>query len=205
MSTKVKGFLKGFKYISQIFDEKEEQFQIGMPTDVKHVAHIGSDDPSANAPSWMTEFKGGTKETSSVGNPNPEGEREKSSKNSKSRHNAVPKSRSNQSMEAENNAPRPKGTRRSQRSSDTASETSNQDSSTGGSRHRRNRRGSNPGGESPSSQDMPPRGSRRKSKNLEDGSVKKSGRSSKGDSLSDISISDFGSGSESGPLEPIRV
>ncbi|XP_047169382.1 CRIB domain-containing protein RIC1-like [Vigna umbellata] len=73
MSTKVKGFLKGFKYISQIFDEKEEQFQIGLPTDVKHVAHIGSDDPSANAPSWMTEFKGGTKETSSVMNPNPEG------------------------------------------------------------------------------------------------------------------------------------
>lgn len=34
-------------------DEKEEQFQIGLPTDVKHVAHIGSDDPSANAPSWV--------------------------------------------------------------------------------------------------------------------------------------------------------
>ncbi|WVY97754.1 hypothetical protein V8G54_029905 [Vigna mungo] len=204
MSTKVKGFLKGFKYISQIFDEKEEQFQIGLPTDVKHVAHIGSDDPSANAPSWMTEFKGGTKETSSVMNPNPEGEREKSSRHSKSRH-LIPKSR-HQSIETENNAPRPKSTRRSHRSSDPSPETTNQDSSTGGSRHRRHRRGSNPGGESPSAQDMPPRSSRRKSKNLEDGSVKKSSaRSSKGDSLSDISISDFGSGSESGPLEPIRV
>lgn len=34
-------------------DEKEEEIQIGFPTDVKHVAHIGSDDPSANAPSWV--------------------------------------------------------------------------------------------------------------------------------------------------------
>ncbi|XP_022640253.1 uncharacterized protein LOC111242237 [Vigna radiata var. radiata] len=132
-------------------------------------------------------------------------EREKSSRHSKSRHHLIPKSR-HQSIETENNAPRPKSTRRSHRSSDPSAETTNQDSSTGGSRHRRHRRGSNPGGESPSAQDMPPRSSRRKSKNLEDGSVKKSSaRSSKGDSLSDISISDFGSGSESGPLEPIRV
>ncbi|KAF3436125.1 hypothetical protein FNV43_RR23217 [Rhamnella rubrinervis] len=31
--------------------------QIGHPTDVKHVAHIGWDGPSVNSPSWMTEFK----------------------------------------------------------------------------------------------------------------------------------------------------
>ncbi|MBA0796839.1 hypothetical protein Gohar_007572 [Gossypium harknessii] len=33
--------------------------QIGLPTDVKHVAHIGADGPSvnSNAPSWMNEFK----------------------------------------------------------------------------------------------------------------------------------------------------
>ncbi|XVE77949.1 hypothetical protein DITRI_Ditri13aG0105200 [Diplodiscus trichospermus] len=32
--------------------------QIGMPTDVKHVAHIGWDGPSENsAPTWMNEFK----------------------------------------------------------------------------------------------------------------------------------------------------
>ncbi|MBA0629007.1 hypothetical protein Godav_023631 [Gossypium davidsonii] len=30
--------------------------QIGNPTDVKHVAHIGMDGPSANKPSWMDEF-----------------------------------------------------------------------------------------------------------------------------------------------------
>lgn len=34
-------------------EEKEDEIQIGFPTDVKHVAHIGSDDPSANAPSWV--------------------------------------------------------------------------------------------------------------------------------------------------------
>ncbi|OIV90533.1 hypothetical protein TanjilG_32410 [Lupinus angustifolius] len=57
-SKKVKGLLRGFKYISQIFEnEKEEEIQIGNPTDVKHVAHIGWDGPSVNTPSWMNEFK----------------------------------------------------------------------------------------------------------------------------------------------------
>ncbi|KAK4366101.1 hypothetical protein RND71_013981 [Anisodus tanguticus] len=31
--------------------------QIGLPTDVKHVAHIGWDGPSVDTPSWMKEFK----------------------------------------------------------------------------------------------------------------------------------------------------
>uniref|UniRef100_A0A5B7AAL0 Putative CRIB domain-containing protein RIC7-like n=1 Tax=Davidia involucrata TaxID=16924 RepID=A0A5B7AAL0_DAVIN len=55
---KMKGLIKGLRYISQIFDnEKEEEMQIGYPTDVKHVAHIGWDGPSANSPSWLNEFK----------------------------------------------------------------------------------------------------------------------------------------------------
>ncbi|XP_038721370.1 CRIB domain-containing protein RIC7-like [Tripterygium wilfordii] len=57
MGTKVKGLLKGLRYISQMFDEKEPEMQIGLPTDVKHVAHIGWDGPSANTPSWMNGFK----------------------------------------------------------------------------------------------------------------------------------------------------
>ncbi|KAF8108830.1 hypothetical protein N665_0104s0144 [Sinapis alba] len=58
MATTMKGFLKGLRYITQIFDEeKEEEMQIGFPTDVKHVAHIGSDGPAANTPSWMNDFK----------------------------------------------------------------------------------------------------------------------------------------------------
>ncbi|XAR65619.1 hypothetical protein NMG60_11009787 [Bertholletia excelsa] len=58
MATIIKGFYKGFKYnISQIFVVKEREMQIGHPTDVKHVAHIGWDGPSGSAPSWMNEFK----------------------------------------------------------------------------------------------------------------------------------------------------
>ncbi|KAL3647716.1 hypothetical protein CASFOL_008684 [Castilleja foliolosa] len=62
MATKMKGLFKGLRYISQIFEEdKEQDIQIGFPTDVKHVAHIGWDGPSAAAadsnPSWMKEFK----------------------------------------------------------------------------------------------------------------------------------------------------
>ncbi|CAL5392332.1 unnamed protein product [Camellia sinensis] len=62
----MKGIFKGFKYITQIFEnEKEQEIVIGNPTDVKHVAHIGWDGPSANTPSWMNEFKG-TPEVSSM-------------------------------------------------------------------------------------------------------------------------------------------
>lgn len=57
-NNKMKGLLKGLRYISQIFEnEKEPEMQIGFPTDVKHVAHIGWDGPSVNSPSWMNEFK----------------------------------------------------------------------------------------------------------------------------------------------------
>lgn len=56
-NNKMKGLLKGLRYISQIFDnEKEPEMQIGFPTDVKHVAHIGWDGPSVNSPSWMEDF-----------------------------------------------------------------------------------------------------------------------------------------------------
>ncbi|KAL6505239.1 hypothetical protein OROGR_025056 [Orobanche gracilis] len=67
MATKMKGLFKGIRYISQIFEEedKEQEMQIGFPTDVKHVAHIGWDGPSAattidSSPSWMKEFKSPT-------------------------------------------------------------------------------------------------------------------------------------------------
>ncbi|KAG8365415.1 hypothetical protein BUALT_Bualt18G0102500 [Buddleja alternifolia] len=67
----MKGIYKGFKYtLSQIFENihffflviivvKEREMEIGSPTDVKHVAHIGWDGPSGSAPSWMNEFKTG--------------------------------------------------------------------------------------------------------------------------------------------------
>ncbi|WCJ20267.1 CRIB domain-containing protein RIC7 [Euphorbia peplus] len=60
MATKIKGiYSKGFKYIAQIFVVKEREMEIGYPTDVKHVAHIGWDGgaSAATAPSWMHDFK----------------------------------------------------------------------------------------------------------------------------------------------------
>ncbi|XP_042063327.1 CRIB domain-containing protein RIC10-like [Salvia splendens] len=39
---------------------KEPELEIGGPTDVKHVAHIGTDGSSGNAPSWMNEYKTGS-------------------------------------------------------------------------------------------------------------------------------------------------
>ncbi|XWS12802.1 hypothetical protein CRYUN_Cryun37aG0121500 [Craigia yunnanensis] len=35
---------------------KEREMEIGYPTDVKHVAHIGLDGPSGTAPCWINEF-----------------------------------------------------------------------------------------------------------------------------------------------------
>lgn len=38
----------------KITDEKEDgEIEIGFPTDVKHVAHIGLDGPSASTPTWV--------------------------------------------------------------------------------------------------------------------------------------------------------
>ncbi|GFP94705.1 crib domain-containing protein ric10 [Phtheirospermum japonicum] len=62
MGTAIKGIYKGFKYtLSQFFDVvvKEPEIEIGLPTDVKHVSHIGWDGPSGSAPSWMNEFDTG--------------------------------------------------------------------------------------------------------------------------------------------------
>ncbi|XP_059665593.1 CRIB domain-containing protein RIC4-like isoform X2 [Cornus florida] len=45
ISTGIRRLFKGFKSFSQIFemDELEMEMQIGLPTDVKHVTHIGVD------------------------------------------------------------------------------------------------------------------------------------------------------------------
>jgi len=57
MTTTMKGLLRGLRYITHIFEDKEQEMEIGFPTDVKHVAHIGMDGPSTNSPSWMSGFK----------------------------------------------------------------------------------------------------------------------------------------------------
>lgn len=45
------------KTVDYADDQKEPEMQIGYPTDVKHVAHIGWDGPSANTPSWVYIYK----------------------------------------------------------------------------------------------------------------------------------------------------
>ncbi|AQK62634.1 CRIB domain-containing protein RIC10 [Zea mays] len=63
MAIKMKGIFKGLKIISQMFDtysfavHKEHEMEIGYPTDVKHVAHIGLG-TSDTSPRWTAEFKG---------------------------------------------------------------------------------------------------------------------------------------------------
>ncbi|CAN1222342.1 CRIB domain-containing protein RIC7 [Linum grandiflorum] len=63
---KIKGIYKGFKYIIQIFVVKEKELEIGCPTDVKHVAHIGWDGATESPPSWMDGFKTSPEVVSSV-------------------------------------------------------------------------------------------------------------------------------------------
>ncbi|KAK4733270.1 hypothetical protein R3W88_007531 [Solanum pinnatisectum] len=66
MATKVKGI---YKYISNIFVVKDRELEIGGPTDVKHVAHIGWEGPSGGAPTWMKSFKAGPEfSVTSIGN-----------------------------------------------------------------------------------------------------------------------------------------
>ncbi|CAN6452184.1 unnamed protein product [Victoria cruziana] len=57
MATKMKGFFKGIKYIQQIFVYKDHEMEIGYPTDVRHVSHVGWDGSSTSTPSWMNEYK----------------------------------------------------------------------------------------------------------------------------------------------------
>ncbi|CAN6990458.1 hypothetical protein IGI04_002930 [Brassica rapa subsp. trilocularis] len=58
MATRFKGlYQKSFKCFSDVFDEKEDEMEIGYPTDVRHVSHIGWDSSPSSAPSWLLEFK----------------------------------------------------------------------------------------------------------------------------------------------------
>ncbi|TKW06724.1 hypothetical protein SEVIR_7G259100v4 [Setaria viridis] len=68
MAFKAKGFFKGIKVISRMFAAKEHEMEIGYPTDVKHVAHIGWDSAAGNAsPSWMNNIMAAP-DFSSLGN-----------------------------------------------------------------------------------------------------------------------------------------
>ncbi|CAM6022405.1 unnamed protein product [Sphagnum balticum] len=48
---------KAVKAVSRLFVWRDNGLDIGYPTDVKHVAHIGWDGPSINGPGWMDEVR----------------------------------------------------------------------------------------------------------------------------------------------------
>ncbi|CAL4966873.1 unnamed protein product [Urochloa decumbens] len=57
MAISIKGIFRGLKIIAQIFMQREHEIEIGYPTNVRHVSHIGFD-ASGSCPSWMSEFRG---------------------------------------------------------------------------------------------------------------------------------------------------
>ncbi|KAA0049235.1 CRIB domain-containing protein RIC7-like [Cucumis melo var. makuwa] len=206
MATSVKGLLKGLRYISQIFDEKEPEMQIGLPTDVKHVAHIGWDGPSGNqnnTPSWMNEFKSSPKTQTSSDLVSSIGELDLSSANIPTQESGeldvqkasrAPRSKRQTSSESSSgldssstrrNSNSEKVSRR-QRSSCPSGDSGPQD---GSSRSSRRRRGSNHGVESSTENPIPKHSHRRKSKGSSDsGESTRSSRSRDNNSLTDIPL-----------------
>ncbi|CAL0321127.1 unnamed protein product [Lupinus luteus] len=178
----VKSLLKGLRYISQRFDEHggANDIQIGFPTDVKHLAHIGCDDSKAHKPSWMTEFKGQEEISSgsAVANSSKPLEDNKSSNGKvdggrhhsrRSKHSSKENQSNSPSREQNEDGSVSKNNRRHHRSSDSS------ESSRRHSRHSNNN-------ESGTEDEKPAKHShRRKSKTLEDkeGSVRRSGRTSR--------------------------
>ncbi|KAL4323715.1 hypothetical protein GQ457_11G005770 [Hibiscus cannabinus] len=56
ISTGFRKLFKSFKTFSQLFvykemEDSDEEMEIGLPTDVKHVAHVGLDESSGSSPS----------------------------------------------------------------------------------------------------------------------------------------------------------
>lgn len=210
MTTKVKGLLKGLRYISQIFDEKEEEIQIGFPTDVKHVAHIGWDGPSANnGPSWMSEFRtptevssGPLQSTAPINSQQGIQDPLTQNENAKSRRHHSSNLGGSEASSPTKRGPSSEGKHsRRRRSTTDASASSPARDSSGSSRHSRRQHKSNLGVDS-AGQDQPaiPKGSRRKKggSSSTEGSSTRSSRSKGHLSLTETQYSDLGTESEAG-------
>ncbi|KAI5066246.1 hypothetical protein GOP47_0018870 [Adiantum capillus-veneris] len=50
-------YLTSWNTVTEAFGWQEHEMEIGYPTDVKHVAHVGWDGPSVRGPSWIDELK----------------------------------------------------------------------------------------------------------------------------------------------------
>ncbi|KAL4273850.1 hypothetical protein GQ457_13G005850 [Hibiscus cannabinus] len=193
LTPNMKGFLKGFRIIQDMFDEKEPEMQIGQPTDVKHVAHIGMDGPAANKPSWMSEFNS-AQELSSETLVNdlqdgelvnheplpPLKEKPKKSRRKTSSENGTAEECSEGGEKAEKSEKH-----RRNRSSHHSTESPGRDSSSHGGRRHSSR---NTGGESTSSDlpDVPKKTRRKKSKETDGGSSTRSKTSLPDDSEQEL-------------------
>ncbi|ESR57036.1 hypothetical protein CICLE_v10023759mg [Citrus x clementina] len=181
-NNKMKGLLKGLRYISHIFEnEKEPEMQIGFPTDVKHVAHIGWDGPSVNSPSWMNEFKaselgGDIKDDASI-------KSEDSSSRRSARDPELPKSSRRHASTGSSADPE-----RSEKSRSRRSKQSNKDLS-----ESTRSKGASEGGGT----DIPKKSRRKKSKDSADGSSRSSRTSRRGQSSKSDTASECGSVSKS--------
>ncbi|GAB2242170.1 hypothetical protein Droror1_Dr00018945 [Drosera rotundifolia] len=176
-------------------EEEEKEMQIGLPTDVKHVAHIGWDGPAVSSPSWMNEFK--STEGAIPGNPRESEDVRGDSEGSSARRNArdsqardlpaLPRpSRRQPSMDS-TGSDSPLGSPSSQKSKELKhsrrrhSDSSHKESKEGthGSRSSRHKEVSSPRGGESSSHSVPniPKKSRRKKSKDGEGSVRSSSRS----------------------------
>lgn len=188
----MKGLLKGLRYISQMFDEDEkEEIQIGFPTDVKHLAHIGCEDAKATAPSWMTEFKepqeqpGANAKTSESQDTGNNSDNNSTKGEGKKSHIRRSRQRSTDSNSAPTSPREEKPSRRHHSTETSRKNKSNEEEENNKppkqSHHRR----------------KPKTTSEEKDK--DSSNRRRTRRSSKADSLTDASFTDLGSGSASGP------
>ncbi|KAI4303974.1 hypothetical protein MLD38_039549 [Melastoma candidum] len=211
MPAKVKGFLKGLKYFQQIFDgPKEPELQIGLPTDVKHVAHIGGAGPSSNTtPSWMSEFDstqltlppvnpiGGSNEASCE--PGLEDDKQAAAAigNKKEVKNSPRGPLSEGNGPPLGSPPKRSAKKHRLRKNRAAADSTNQETpNTTGKHHRRHHKSSDPSSNEPSSALKPSR-RKRSSKSSSGGESSKASKSKAQDSFDEVPAKDTGSSSTS--------
>ncbi|XVF66455.1 hypothetical protein PTKIN_Ptkin10aG0037200 [Pterospermum kingtungense] len=166
--------------------------QIGLPTDVKHVAHIGMDGPSANKPSWMNEFNSAPELSSGPPNSNPKPTPSAAGNNDSlpplSNGNEKPKkSRRKASIGSGSPVGSPKSSEkqpRRPRSSNLSMGSPSRDPSSHGRRNRNSSRGSTDQSSSQDLSEVSRKSRRKKSKESAEGSTSSS-RSKRPNSLPD--------------------
>ncbi|KAK7391716.1 hypothetical protein VNO78_20135 [Psophocarpus tetragonolobus] len=180
----MKGLLKGLRYISQIFDEEEnKEIQIGFPTDVKHLAHIGAENAKASQPSWLTEFKESPE--GSVGNSNKSTAEDNNSDKGEGKRSRKSRARSAENQSTMGSEGGTEGSKPSRRHNSESSNKKDEKPPTTKHSHRRKSK-------TTSSEDKDGGSVRREDKEGSSRRASRNRRQSKGDSLTEFSFSDSG-------------